>query len=272
MTAGFVQVHSLVINPDKTKLLVIGVPQIARNLPYFPPVGLLGKEIKPVSVSNCMPTSFPEFSPTRENPGNEVDCMHRLIRINRIKHLPDRKTLLLLINAFVFRKLLYYSTVWSNTSKTNLKRLQLVQNFAGRIVLGLPKYDHISEGLKSLRRLPIADKWSIYKYLKGRPPDYLSQKFTRRLAHHDRNTRYKTDLNLPRCRLKTGQRSFAVRGATCWKRLPNNWKMFFTLYNRAPNSACQTWEMKYISYQPPMHLRFFSIQTLFQHEYNFKML
>ena len=176
--------------------------------------------------------------------------------------------------------MLYCSTVWSNTSKTNFNRLQLVQNFAHRIVLGLPKYDHISEGLKSLRWLPVADKWSMYKYLNGRPPDYLSQKFTRRLAHHDRNTRYKTDLNLPRCRLKTGQRSFAFRGATCWNRLPNNWKMFFTLYNHAPNSACQTWEMKYIYYCDSLisgqcikgcSTRFFSIQTLFQHKYYFKM-
>ena len=36
--------------------------------------------------------------------------------------------------------------------------MQVVQNFAGRIVLGLRKYNHISEGLKSLRWLPIADK------------------------------------------------------------------------------------------------------------------
>ena len=86
------------------------------------------------------------------------DCMHRLIRINRIKHLLDRKTLLLLINAFAFSKLFYCSTVWSNTSKTNVKKLQLVQNFAARIILGLRKDDHISEGLKSLRWLPIADK------------------------------------------------------------------------------------------------------------------
>ena len=50
------------------------------------------------------------------------DCMHRLIRINRIKHLLDRKTLLLLINAFVFSKLFNCSTVWSNTSKTYVKK------------------------------------------------------------------------------------------------------------------------------------------------------
>ena len=43
--------NSLVINPDKTKLLVIGVPQITRSLPFCPVVKLLGKEIKPVPVA-----------------------------------------------------------------------------------------------------------------------------------------------------------------------------------------------------------------------------
>ena len=49
--------------------------------------------------------------------------------------------------------------MWSNT---NVKRLQLVQNFAGRIVLGLRKYDHISEGLKSLKWLSVSDKIFLY--------------------------------------------------------------------------------------------------------------
>ena len=45
----------------------------------------------------------------------------------------------------------------------------------------------------------------VHKCLNGRAPGYLSQTFTRRQqAHHDRNTRYKKDLNLPRCRLKPG--------------------------------------------------------------------
>ena len=43
--------NSLLINPDKTKLLVIGVPQLTRSLPSIPPVKLLGKEIKPVTVA-----------------------------------------------------------------------------------------------------------------------------------------------------------------------------------------------------------------------------
>ena len=43
--------NSLVINPEKPKLLVIGFPQITRSVPFFPVVKLLGKEIKPVPVA-----------------------------------------------------------------------------------------------------------------------------------------------------------------------------------------------------------------------------
>ena len=58
--------------------------------------------------------------------------------------------LLLLINAQVFSKLFYCSTVWSNTPRTNLSKLQAVQNFACRIVRGKGKFDHMTPTLKEL--------------------------------------------------------------------------------------------------------------------------
>ena len=63
-----------------------------------------------------------------------------------IKHFFDRKSLILLINSFVSSKLFYSSSVWGNTAKSNIHKLQLEQNFAARLVLGLKKFDHISEG------------------------------------------------------------------------------------------------------------------------------
>ena len=60
--------------------------------------------------------------------------------------------------------------------------------------------------------------------MNGRAPGYLMNKFTRRSEVHDRNTRYNKNLNLPRCRLKTGQRSFAYGGAACRNRLPKDLK------------------------------------------------
>ena len=50
------------------------------------------------------------------------DCMFKQTRVNRIKHLL-KKTLIYLINAFVFSKLFYCWTVWSSTIKKNVKKL-----------------------------------------------------------------------------------------------------------------------------------------------------
>ena len=147
------------------------------------------------------------------------------------------KSLLLMINAFVFSKLFYCSTVWGNTSKSNIKKLQLVQNFAGKIVLGLKKFDHISQGLKSLGWLSIEDKLRlntavmVHKCLQHRVPIYLKDKFVYRSQVHNRQLRSvdNNELNLPHCRLSTGQRSFAFRGAKVWNSLPLDLKLTSSL-------------------------------------------
>ena len=48
--------------------------------------------------------------------------------------------------------------MWGNTSKRNLHKLQLVQNFAARVVLGLWKFEHISLGRRSLGWLDVTEK------------------------------------------------------------------------------------------------------------------
>jgi hypothetical protein len=48
----------------------------------------------------------------------------------------------LIINALVMSKLYYCSTVWSNTSATNIKKLRAVQNFACGILTNTGRYDH----------------------------------------------------------------------------------------------------------------------------------
>ena len=118
-------------------MLVVGVPQLLRQLPSFS-ISLFGKEISPVPVAKDLGVQLDQNLSFNEHiVKTSSNCMHKLVQINRIKHLLDRKTLMLLINAFVFSKLFYCSTVWSNTCKTNVKKFQLVQNFAARM---LPKW------------------------------------------------------------------------------------------------------------------------------------
>ena len=145
--------NSLLISADKTKILIIGVPLFLRRVPSVA-ISILGKEITPVPVARDLGVFIDQYLTYDEHlTQTAAKCLCKLVQINRIKHLLDKETLLLLINAFVFSKLFYCSTVWSNTSKSNVRKLQRVQNFAARIILGLRKFDHISQGIKSLKWL-----------------------------------------------------------------------------------------------------------------------
>ena len=52
----------------------------------------------------------------------------------------------------------YYSSIWSNTSEENIKKIQLIQNYAARVISrNVGKYDHVSPLLKELGRLPMKE-------------------------------------------------------------------------------------------------------------------
>ena len=116
------------------------------------------------------------------------------------------------------------------TSKRNLPKLQLLQNFAVRVVLGLRKFDYISQGRRSLRWLDVTEKVLFndlvlaFKCVNGLAPDYLVQYFVKRSAVHNRNTRECKSSAVPRCRLSTGQRAFYYWGPTEWNGLAENIK------------------------------------------------
>ena len=176
--------NSLLINPDKTKVLFIGIPQLLRRLPTVP-VSMLGKEITPVTVAKDLGIYIDQSLTYNDHITKTAsNCLNKLIQINRIKHLLDKKTMILLMNCFIFSKLMYCSTVWLNTSRSNIKKLQLVQNFTACIVLGLRKFDHISQGIRSLNWLPVCnrlylnDAIMIFKCIHNLVPDYLAEKVT----------------------------------------------------------------------------------------------
>ena len=102
--------NSLLINPDKTKLLYVGVPQLMRTLPAtLPNATILGTEIKPVTVTKDLGVHIDCYLNFNEHITKTAsDCMFKLTRVNRIKHLLDRSTLIYLIKAFVFCKLFFF--------------------------------------------------------------------------------------------------------------------------------------------------------------------
>ena len=85
--------NSLLINPDKTKLLYVGVPQLMRTLPTpLPSATMLGTQIKPVTVAKDLGVYIDCHLNFNEHITKTAsDCMFKLTRVNRIKHLLDKK-------------------------------------------------------------------------------------------------------------------------------------------------------------------------------------
>ena len=103
--ANWFSTNSLLINPNKTKLLVVGVPQLTRNL-SLPPVILLGTTIKPSPVVKDLGVWIDSIVTFDDHVSKlSSSCLYDLRRINRIKHLLDNKTPISIINALIFSRL-----------------------------------------------------------------------------------------------------------------------------------------------------------------------
>ena len=109
--------NSLLINPEKTKLLVLGTRQMLQRLPADFHVTLLGKVTPSPSARDLGLQVDCTLSYDEHVTQTVSSCIGSLCQINRVKHLFDARTLQRVINALVFRNLYYCSPVWSNTSK-----------------------------------------------------------------------------------------------------------------------------------------------------------
>ena len=116
---------------------VFGSRQLLAKLPDFK-ISLLGKDLALTSSAKDLGVVLdPQLTFDDHVLKTTSSCMSSLAQISRVKHVLDRNQLVTVINALVFSKLLYCSTVWSNTSNKNISRLQSVQNFAARIITGI---------------------------------------------------------------------------------------------------------------------------------------
>ena len=68
-------------------------------------------------------------------------------------------------------------------------------------------------------KLILNDATMMHKCINKLVPDYLADMFKSRSKVHSRQTRSSGALDIPLCRLSTGQRSFAFRGAKLWNSL-----------------------------------------------------
>ena len=210
---------------------MVGTQQLLRRLPNEIAIPFLGKEITPVSSAKDLGIIL-NNNLTYDQHIYQLtsSCMTKLCQINRVNKSFDGDTLRTIIFALILRKLFYCSTVWSNTSATNIKRLQAVHNFAFRIITKTKKFEHITPALREIKRLPVSehihyrDNVMTFRCMKGLAPTYLSGSFRRRKSIHHYNTRISESLDIPPSKTKSGQRCFLHRVVNIWNNLDKDFK------------------------------------------------
>ena len=199
-------------------------------------LSLLGKELTPAKSAKDLGVILDSNLTYDDHVTKTVStCMSRLGQINRVKHVLDKDTLTIVVNCLVFSKLFYCSNVWSNTTESNLDKVQKVQNFACRIVSGVKKFDHITPVLRAVQWLPIRqllyyrNAVMAFNCVTGCAPDSLTDQFIKRSDVSTRTTRNSQKLQIPLLKSATGQRSFYYRTVKIWNTLDPSLKLSKTL-------------------------------------------
>ena len=98
-----------------------------------------------------------------------------------IKKYLNKDTLETIVHAFVTARMDYGNALLYGIPDYQMERLQRIQNYAARIVVGLRKYDHITETLIDLHWLPVEQRilykvlLTVHKCLEGNAPSYLQE-------------------------------------------------------------------------------------------------
>ena len=108
-----------------------------------------------------------------------------------------------------------------------LRKLQMVQNAAARLITGIKKREHITPVMMELHWLPVESRilfkvlLVIFKCLHGKGPEYLSDMLVPYVPPRNLRSAYEQKLNVPECHYAdTRNRAFSIRGPYEWNKLP----------------------------------------------------
>ena len=133
------------------------------------------------------------------------------------------------IHAFISSRLDYCNSLLSGIDQSSLRRLQLVQNAAARLLTGTKKREHITPVLAALHWLPVHFRIDFkillftFKSLHGLAPSYLAdlvKPYIPERALRSANQHLLIPPNRPNGLRSRGDRAFAAAAPRLWNSLP----------------------------------------------------
>ena len=172
--------NMLKLNDEKTEFIVITSPHQQRSLP---PLSLVlgDKLVEPTeSVRNLGVIFDTNMSMTKHVKALCTSLNFHLRHISQIRRFMDFDTAHLVVRALILSRLDYGNSLLLGTTKTDILRLQRIQNWAAKMICQVAKYERATPSLRRLHWLPIDKRITfkllccVYRCLHDSAPQYLS--------------------------------------------------------------------------------------------------
>ena len=223
--------NRMVINPSKTKCMIIGSSQrLSRSHDKFlvcidntPIECVENDKLLGVHIDNSL------------NYSKHIDHVCKIIsaklallrRIKRFLPLHYRK---LFYNSYILPCIEYCITIWGNAPKVQIARVSKLQKSAARIILDKPS-DFPSKPLFQIldwmninEKIYFSKAVLMYKSLNFQSPNYLTALFTQTVSPYDLRSEECHTLTIPRHNTKIFEKSLKYSGTQIWNDIPKHIK------------------------------------------------
>lgn len=219
--------HKLTLNISKSKFMLIGGSKKIKSF------GQVSLNINDMVVDRVKSFKYLGIV-IHENLcwADHVDYVCKKVRkrlgiLRRIKHLLPKHTRELYVKTLVFPVLDYGDIIWGDKgNETLMNRIQILQNFAAKLILDRPKYSSATEALIELNWNTLSERRRLhrlifcYKGLHGLIDWNFN--FVSFADIHNYNTRFKNNLCKPHSYRTWGQYRFTVHCIDEWNNLPEH--------------------------------------------------
>ena len=151
--------NGMLLNPDKSEVMLIASPSIAKTFADGSGVGIAGSQITFSVKLKSLGVTLDKTLSFDEHVKNTVKASNFHIKaLRHIRPLLNKSIANSVACSIVTTRLDYCNSLLYRTSKTNLDKLQRIQNTLARVVAGSRKRDHITPVLKDLHWLPVEQR------------------------------------------------------------------------------------------------------------------
>ena len=217
--------NGMKVNAQKTQMIVLGTPQMLRDLP---PVSL---SFNGTTVTESRVVKNLGLTMDRSlNFQAHIDCMSRkcsgiLIALSHARHVIPGQALKVIVESLVLSIVRYCLSVYGSCGITQVHKIQKIVNFGARVITGRRRSDHVSDAIKLLGWLTAEQLidfhtiCALQRIIRNEEPTGLYLTIGSQADEiHDHNTRRAVNRTLPRIRTETGRRRLCYRGVSLLNR------------------------------------------------------